>query len=459
MNIGIIGLGSMGLNLAKNIISKKYKVYAYEKNSVINSELKKNKVQDLFLTESLSDLLNKVISPRMIMLSLPADKVDEAINELTKFLKAEDIVADLGNSLYLKSIERDTLLNIYKINFLGVGVSGGPRGAKNGPAIMVGGSKEAWKKTKHIFEDIAAKNDNQSACCFFGSAGSGHFVKLVHNGIEYALMEGIAEVSNILNKLYNLTNDEIAKKFKDILETNYSSFLLRITSKIINAKNENNQYFIDEVDPVIGQNGTGVWTIKAALDLGVGIPSIYEAVSARSNSKNFKYNFEQNFNNKKYNPNDKYNEISIEQIIFFNFACSLYQGLDLIKESNKWDFFDFKIEDIFKAWSAGCILQGRYLDLISKEFIIRKKIDPQYLHDLIKKNCPDQLKSIRDFNSSAINMGITCPVLSSNLAYYDQMFSNHKIGEIIQLQRSFFGLHPIKDKKRKKKINPYWTKL
>ena len=156
MNIGIIGLGSMGLNLAKNIISKKYKVYAYEKNLVINNYLKKNKVKDLFLTESLSELLKKVISPRIIMLSLPADKVDNIINELTNFLKPEDIVADLGNSLYLKSIERDILLNNHKINFLGIGVSGGPRGAKNGPAIMVGGSKEAWNKTKYIFEDIAA---------------------------------------------------------------------------------------------------------------------------------------------------------------------------------------------------------------------------------------------------------------------------------------------------------------
>ena len=146
MNIGIIGLGSMGLNLAKNIISKKYKVYAYEENPAINNDLKKNKIKDLFLTESLNELLNKVISPRIIMLSLPADKVDEVIDELTNFLKPEDILADLGNSLYSKSIERNTLLNCHKINFLGVGVSGGPRGAKHGPAIMVGGSKEAWNK-------------------------------------------------------------------------------------------------------------------------------------------------------------------------------------------------------------------------------------------------------------------------------------------------------------------------
>ena len=218
MNIGIIGLGSMGLNLAKNIISKKYKVYAYEENPAINNDLKKNKVKDLFLTESLSELLKKVISPRIIMLSLPADKVDEVIDELTNFLKPEDILADLGNSLYSKSIERNTLLNSHKIDFLGVGVSGGPRGAKNGPAIMVGGSKKAWNKTKHIFEDIAAKNHNQSACCFFGSAGSGHFVKLVHNGIEYALMEGIAEVTNILDKVYNLIIMKLQKNLKIYLK-------------------------------------------------------------------------------------------------------------------------------------------------------------------------------------------------------------------------------------------------
>ena len=136
MNIGIIGLGSMGLNLAKNIISKKYKVYAYEENPEINNDLKKNKVKDLFLTESLNELLNKVLSPRIIMLSLPADKVDEVINELTNFLEPEDIVADLGNSLYSKSIERNSLLNSHKIKFLGVGVSGGPRGAKNGLSLI-----------------------------------------------------------------------------------------------------------------------------------------------------------------------------------------------------------------------------------------------------------------------------------------------------------------------------------
>jgi len=258
MNIGLVGLGSMGLNLAKNIISKKYKVYAYEKNEKIIHDLKKNKIEDLFLNESLEEMLSKVSSPRIILLSLPANKIDECINELIDHLNPQDIIADLGNSLYLKSIERYNLLKKNNISFLGIGISGGPRGAKNGPAIMAGGCEHAWANVKHIFEDIAAKYDDQKACCFFGSPGSGHFIKLVHNGIEYALMEGLAEISIILRQAYGMNNEDQSKIFNEILKTDASSFLLKITSEIINAKNSQNNYFINDVNNKIEQNGTGM---------------------------------------------------------------------------------------------------------------------------------------------------------------------------------------------------------
>ena len=460
MNIGLIGLGSMGLNLAKNIVSKNYKVYAFEKNKKILNKIKNNQIKNLYLSNSVEELINSLPHPRIIMLSLPAVKINDCINQLINLLEPNDIIADLGNSLYLDSIKRHDLLQKHKIKFLGVGVSGGPRGAKNGPAIMAGGSKTAWNKAKHIFEDMAAKNEGKSACCFFGSAGSGHFVKLIHNGIEYALMEGLAEISNILMQAYNMNNDEKANAFKTILQTNSSSFLLRITSEIINAKNNNNQYFVDEVDNLIEQNGTGIWTINAALELGVSIPSIYEAVSTRYLSKNFYSNSKEiNEEKNQYDEGFDHREISLEQIIFFNFACSIYQGLNLINESNNWDFFNYKMEDVFKAWSAGCILQGNYLDLISKKFKSSKILNFEFLFNLIEENCSNKLQSIRKFNSKAIELGIPCPVLSSNLAYYDLIFSKHEIGETIQLQRSFFGLHPLKDKSNTNKINPYWTKL
>ena len=459
MNIGLVGLGSMGLNLAKNIISKKYKVYAYEKNEKIIHDLKKNKIEDLFLNESLEEMLSKVSSPRIILLSLPANKIDECINELIDHLNPQDIIADLGNSLYLKSIERYNLLKKNNISFLGIGISGGPRGAKNGPAIMAGGCEHAWSNVKHIFEDIAAKYDDQKACCFFGSPGSGHFIKLVHNGIEYALMEGLAEISIILRQAYGMNNEDQSKIFNKILKTDTSSFLLKITSEIINAKNSQDNYFINDVNNKIEQNGTGIWTIKAALDLGVSIPSIYEAVSTRSSSKNFNHKSLHIENDSKSYSNEKINEYELEEIIFFNFVCSLFQGLNLINESNKWDFFNYKIQDVFQAWSAGCILQGEYLNFVSQKFKNSQNFNLDFLCSLIEEKCSLNLTFLRNFNINAIKHKIPCPVLSSNIAYYDLIFTKHRIGETIQLQRSYFGLHPLKNKNGDEIVKPFWTKL
>ena len=314
MNIALIGLGSMGYNLAKNMVSKNYQVNAFEKNMLIVENIKNDNIQNLYLLNSIQDLVDKTPSPRIIMLSLPADKIDKCINDLIDHLNPTDIIADLGNSLYLKSMEREKLLSRFNISFLGIGVSGGPRGAKNGPAIMAGGSKNAWEKVKNIFEDISAKNDNESACCYFGSSGSGHFVKLVHNGIEYALMEGLAEISNVLEFAYDMDNNQRAKRFKEVLQTQSSSFLLEITSEILNAKNSNNEYFIDEADNKIGQNGTGIWTINAALELGVSIPSIYEAVSTRSISDSFDYKFKVNKNNQILIEKVDDRELALEEI-------------------------------------------------------------------------------------------------------------------------------------------------
>ena len=459
MNIALIGLGSMGYNLAKNMVSKNYQVNAYEKNKLIVESINNDNIKNLCLLNSTKELIDKTPSPRIILLSLPANKIDECISDLINYLNPKDIIADLGNSLYLHSIEREKLLKDHNISFLGIGISGGPRGAKDGPAIMVGGSKSAWENVRCIFEDISAKIDNKSACCYFGSAGSGHFVKLIHNGIEYALMQGLAEISNILEHAYNMDNDLRAKKFEEILKTQSSSFLLKITSEIISAQNNNSQYFIDEVDNKIEQNGTGIWAIKAALELGVSIPSIYEAVSTRSLSNNFKQKSKVNNNDQILSKKIGDVEIALEEIIFFNFACSLYQGLNLIKKSNVWDFFDYNIEDIFQAWSAGCILQGDYINSISQKYKNLKNLNFEFLHSLIEEKCSKKFKLIREFNSKGIRSGLPCPVLSSNLAYYDLIFSNHKIGETIQLQRSFFGLHPIKNKKDDNKIKPYWTKI
>ena len=203
--------------------------------------------------------------------------------------------------MYLKSIDRHEYLKSYDICFLGVGVSGGPGGALSGPAIMVGGSKKAWKETKHIFNSIAASNGHNIACNYFGSPGSGHFVKLVHNGIEYALMGTLAETTNILMKAFGKSQNDQSNELNKLLNTNSSSYLLELTSKVLNAQNKDNQFFIDQIDSKIDQNGTGIWTVNAALELNVSIPAIYSALSTRSISSKFNFNGNQetNISNKK----------------------------------------------------------------------------------------------------------------------------------------------------------------
>tara|TARA_B110000046_G_scaffold38973_1_gene42827 strand:+ start:3552 stop:4928 length:1377 start_codon:yes stop_codon:yes gene_type:complete len=458
MNIGLVGLGSMGLNLAKNLISKGFIVNAFEKNKRIIDDISLQNISGLKIYNSLNQLCENLSGPKIIMLSLPANKIDECIEELIKYLNPDDIIADLGNSLYLKSIDRHYYLSKHKIDFLGIGVSGGPRGAKFGPAIMVGGTQKAWNKVENIFNSIAAKKDNVTACCYFGSSGSGHLVKLIHNGIEYALMEALAEITNTLMNAFKLNQDDQSKQLNKVISTFSSSFLLEITSKILNAKSDDNQYFINQVDNKIDQNGTGKWTVNTALDFGVSIPSIYAAVSNRSSSINFNYSTktEQSIENNKI---FEINEVNLEEIIFFNFVCSLYQGVSVIFASNQLENFNFNIKEIFKAWSSGCILQGEYLDQVSKEYDLTGNFNLEFLYNLINKKIHNNLLSIRNFISIATKTGNPIPVLSANLSYYDSIFSNHKIGETIQLQRSFFGLHPLKDKRTKKDIKPYWTKL
>ena len=337
-------------------------------------------------------------------------------------------------------------------------MSGGPEGALSGPAIMVGGSKKAWKETKHIFNSIAASNGHNIACNYFGSPGSGHFVKLVHNGIEYALMGTLAETTNILMKAFGKSQNDQSNELNKLLNTNSSSYLLELTSKVLNAQNKDNQFFIDQIDSKIDQNGTGIWTVNAALELNVSIPAIYSALSTRSISSKFNFNGNQetNISNKKELVD--FNEINLEEIIFFNFACSLYQGLDLINTSNKWDDFNFNIGDVFKVWNSGCILQGKYLEYIASEYAINKEFNLNFLYKIISNKTSDNLSSIRKFISIASKNSIPSPVLSANLNYFDLVFSKHNIGETIQLQRSFFGQHPLREKKGNKIIKPYWTK-
>jgi len=445
MKISIIGLGSMGYNLTRNLISKGFLVSAYEKNINTVSDDIVTDLKGLTLKSSMKDLCSEYTGNQLVLLSVPATSVDQCIDDLANLLSPGDIVADLGNSLHSKSVLRSDFLAKRKIDFLGIGVSGGPRGAHLGPAIMAGGSKRARNETKHIFESMAAKRNNTSACQYFGLPGNGHFIKAVHNGIEYALMAILAEISNVLMDGFGLERGSCAQRLAKILNSFTSSFLLDLTSQAVGMKSTDNKYLLDLVDHQIGHNGTGQWAVNAALDLGVSVPSIYSALSTRLLSNNFNFKRTTDAKAQKHERKSSHiDDLEMEEIIFFNFACALFQGLHLIEQYKKDISADFDISAVFKAWSAGCILQGKYLDFISAEFESYQSLDFSFLEILLNKKSTANRASIRKFISIANSMAIPIPTLSATIGYHDQIYSTHKLGEITQLQRHLFGDHPIK---------------
>ena len=450
IEIGIIGLGAMGYNFGLNLISKGYIIHGYDKN------FNKSKVKNLKIYPSISKLYDAInSSPKVIMLSLPNNTVDKTILKLIKIMNKNDILVDLGNSFYLDSVERSEVLKKFNLNFLGIGVSGGPTGARNGPSIMVGGSKKAWFQLNHLLKSVAAKENNQTSCVYFGGPANGHFIKMVHNGIEYAFMQTLAEVSTILSKVYCINYVKQKEIFKSFLNTNISCYLLKVTSEIISAKSKN-KFFIDEIDFTIGQNGTGNWTVKSALDLSVSVPTIYSALSTRNLSKDFNI-YSNNIEINNSDKNVKINQSILIDLIMFVFSSALFQGISMINAYNE-NFSDkIKFRDVFKAWANGSILQGKFLNIFFKKLKNKKTIDKSYLKEFISSQLKSDLLKTRSLINISNNLSIPLPVITSSFNYYDTLFTSHKIGEIIQLQRSYFGQHKLKDKKNNIFI-PKWVK-
>ncbi len=456
MDICIIGLGSMGFNLTLNIISKGYQVTGFDKNSELLKKLKLNPQKRFIVCNSLKKVFTSTSSQRLVLISLPSYEIDKCISQIIKYLDKNDIIADLGNSFFKDTKRRFLKTEKHQLLFLGIGVSGGPNGARNGPAIMAGGSKLAWTKVKSIFYKICSKNESYSACVFFGNAENGHFIKMIHNAIEYAFMQILAETCTILDKYYNFNPEEQKKFLSNLSETAIGCYLVEITSKIISAK-YNKKYIINLIDSHIEQNGTGNWSIQTSLDLGVSIPTIYTAVSTRLLSKSFRQIKkpeldEKNHNNKLNITKDLYN------LILFNFLCSIFQGFNIITEANKKYKFNINLNDVFISWSSGSILRGNFLNLFHKEFVQSKNFNLNQLKFLVNKKFKIDFKNLRKMISICNEHGIPTPVLSSSLSYFDTIFCSHKIGEITQLQRSFFGQHPILNKNKKKIIVPKWNK-
>ena len=379
-DIGIIGLGVMGENIALNFISKKYRVSVYnhtpEKTVSFSKECKNDKLIPCYTLNQFIDSLSR---PRKVFLMIKAgDIIDTMIDNIYPLMDFGDLIIDGGNSYYKDTERRIEHMALKGRLYIGCGVSGGEKGALLGPSLMPGGMYEGWHLIKDMFMNIAAKADDGTPCCeWIGPGGSGHFVKMVHNGIEYADMQLISESYNIFKKLFGIKNDEIARIFNNWNQGVLSSYLIEITSQILSFKDKDD-YLVDNILDVAGQKGTGQWTIETALDKNCDISVITSAVAMRNLSVNkdlredLSHSYPRETATLRYSP--EYNS-QIESALYIAKIISYAQGFSLMKKVSDDNNYNLNFKSIASIWRAGCIIRAAILNKIMQAYDYNEKLN------------------------------------------------------------------------------------
>ena len=439
--IGLIGLGVMGKNIALNLSDNGLIIKAFNDSKEKLEEIKKEFSGTFEGFTDISDLVNSLEKPRTILLMVPSGKATkDVIEKIKDLLDEDDLVIDGGNSFYLDSEENGLALEQKKIKFIGMGVSGGEEGARNGPAIMVGYKNKISEDLKNTLSAISAKTD-QECIGFYEGYGSGHFVKMVHNGIEYAEMQLIAEIYEILRRAKK-TNEEIASFFDNLKEESRSSYLVEITSKILRQKKDE-IYILDEIKPFASNKGTGKLTVETSLNLKVPTPSIFAAYDARVQSNN------KNDWGEISKKSDLSSEKDLSNCLYFGRVASMIQGLELIGKYIE----EINLSIVLNNWMGGCIIRSNLL----KELNDISSSSSEFVNDLkINKIFKDNLESSKKIISDAMLNDISTPVLSASLNWYLNLSSSSNPSNLIQAQRDFFGRHKVQLVNSEEDVNIDW---
>ena len=438
-SIGVIGLGVMGKNIAINMMNNGFKVSGFNRGFSRTKELIKENHSNFEGFEHIEDFVNSLSSPKKIFLMVPAgNPVDEVIDELIPLLKSGDIIMDGGNSYFKDTNRRGLKLAKLDINYFGVGVSGGEEGALKGPSIMPSGSKNAYSLISNILEAIAAKKDGESCCTYIGPEGSGHYVKMVHNGIEYADMQLLAEVYLLL-KNSGYTNKEISSILEDWNKTDVESYLVDITSKVLKEKDsKTDNDLVDMIVDVSGNKGTGRWTSIEALSQEYNASLLTAAYQARIMSNEL--NLRKELGN--VVSKDEFNKLDLNTVrLAYSLAKSVAfaQGFGLYKNASEKYNWNLDLKAIASIFRAGCIIQAGLLSKIMDAYV--EGIENILVLPEFKKQVVENSKDLRSVVVEGMKAGLALPVFTSALTYLDQISTTSLGANVIQAQRDFFGAH------------------
>ena len=444
--IGLIGLGVMGKNIALNLSDNGVIIKAFNNSENKLNDIKKEFKNDFIPFDNLEQFVENLEDPKTILLMVPSgEATKEVIEKLVSLLGEGGTIIDGGNSFYLDSIENGEYLKKNSINFIGMGVSGGEDGARNGPALMVGSETSIETSLFDTLKNIAAKAEVECLGIYQGP-GTGHFIKMVHNGIEYAEMQSIAEMYLILKKL-NKTNKEISNFFSSQSENNNSSYLIEITSKILQKK-DGDEFVIDQIKPIAQNKGTGRLTIQTSLDLDVSIPSISAAYDARLQSNN-QYITKTSMESIDENISDK----NLSDALYFSRVCSMIQGLELITKFSESENHEISIVEVLENWRGGCIIRSNLLLDLKKEFSENNSF---YSLDNIFNNLQQNRAAISKVLQITTKNNISTPVLSASFNWFNNLTSVDNPSNLIQAQRDFFGRHKVQKVDSSEDINIDW---
>ncbi|MDO5695804.1 MAG: NADP-dependent phosphogluconate dehydrogenase [Eubacteriales bacterium] len=461
-NIGVIGLKVMGRNLALNLADHGYRVALYNRTvSVVDEVMAAHPHENFVPTDSPAAFVNSLEKPRRIILMVKAGAaVDALADTLCEYLEPGDIIMDGGNSFYKDTVRRTAHYAARGIHFMGTGISGGEEGARFGPAIMPGGSPEAYAAMGPILEDIAAKVAGEPCCNYVGPDGAGHYVKMVHNGIEYADMQAISEAYLLLKNVAGLNNEQLHEVFAEWNEGELESYLVEITRDIFATKDEEG-YVLDTILDVSRQKGTGKWTALEAIELGVDTSVLYSGLNARYMSM-FKAEREQaakQFDKKSYNICLKPAELTemVRQSLYLTKIMCYAQGFALLKAAGQAYGWDLNFVNVTKLFRGGCIIRAKFLQEIIEAFSESGAVDNLMLTAYFGRKIEEYLPALRQLITVASNTGTPIPAIMSAMTYFDAYTTATGGASLVQAQRDYFGAHTYERKDRSGSFHFDWV--